>query len=287
MRSANYRLDVAIFLGSPLFEGDELRKLETLTQEILPDWSSELCIWKESKKKRREPIKDFERDVRASALERGPLYERLAREYGLDADERRTGTVEVRGKDNSLIIVVSLDDRVFAPSSGTWLWGNSITFQLCRKRVEGKSAIEVARALAEQGCESLSPWYAHGEMLEEWNAKNMSTEDGGLMAIGVDISRYLPGLYWMNFFGEPYCSMIGTQELLSAPSYQSIEIDNGVMLYLSGDPRDWQDAEYKERETLVLEHLGTQYFFNREVRDRQTVAPDFGLRSLPRNPRFT
>lgn len=123
-------------------------------------------------------------------------------------------------------------------------------------------------------------------MTKEWNAKNMELERGA-RAIGGDISRYLPGLYWLNFFGEPYRKLIGKERLLSAPAHEIVEVDAGVLVCLAERPESWDSPEYKAVENRVLDHLGREYFFDRNDTERKTVAPDFGLEPLPPHPRFT
>lgn len=286
-KDKEYRADLTLCLGESLFEGDGLATIERLLRREGPGWASDLHIYREGEEKPRRDIRDFATDVRAVALERGELYEQLIKKYGPGPSPRRTGTVELRGADDSLIVVLELDDYRFAPSAGWWLWGNAFTVQLCRRRIDGEPAVEFARRLAARACAELSPWYANGHLIEEWDRKNISREGGGMMAVGVDASRYLPGLYWMNFFGEPYCTLIGKERLLSAPAYETEELDVGVLLLLASDPEAWDTPEYKASESRVLKHLGDIYFFNAHEPQRETVAPDFGLKPLPRNPRFT
>jgi hypothetical protein len=52
-------------------------------------------------------------------------------------------------------------------------------------------------------CANFDPFFGFACDTEEYHAKNMSTEGGGVRAIGIDIGKYLPGLYWLNFFGLP------------------------------------------------------------------------------------
>ena len=126
--------------------------------------------------------------------------------------------------------------------------------------------------------------YAHGRLSAEWYAKNMLL-DGGLRAIGVDMSRYLPGLYWLNWFGAPYCELMGRERLLSAPAFDAIALGDGVLLQVDERPDDWDSSD--TRYARVLEHVGDRYFFLRNNPGRRTVAPDFGLEPLRRFPGAT
>lgn len=286
-KKRKYGPDLTLCLGESLFEGHGLAKLADLLHEVAKDWAADLHIYREGEKPRRRDIKDFVTDVRAAALERGELYEQLIAKHGPGPFPRRTGSVELRGADDSLIIVLILDDYLFAPSVGCYHWGNDVGVQVCKPRVAGLDAAEFVRRFSSRACAQLSPWYAHGHVPEEWDHKNMSHEGGGTMAIGSDISRYLPGLYWLNFFGEPYCQLIGKPRLLSAPAHETEELDAGVLLLLAPEPDAWYTPEYKAVENRILMHVGDKYFFNRHEPQRDTVAPNFGLESLPRNPRFS
>lgn len=279
-------LDLTFCLGESFFDGQCLSKVERLLcSEALP-WPSELYIWRDDEKKRRS-VKSFAIDVQKAATEQGALYGRLIKEHGAGPFARRSGSVELRGADGALIVVLNLDDFLFAPSAGRWLWRNTLTMQLREPRARANVAIEFTQRFAESSCAELSPWYAHGHLIEEWDRKNISREGGGMVAKGIDAFRYLPGLYWLNFFGEPYCALIGKERLLNTPAVEAKEIDAGILLYVSSTPESWDTPGYQAAETAVLSHLGEQHFFNPHDSSRRTVAPDFGLESLPRNPRFS
>jgi hypothetical protein len=108
-----------------------------------------------------------------------------------------------------------------------------------------------------------------------------------MMAVGVDASRYLPGLYWFNFFGAPYRVLLGAERLLELPAHAVESVDDGVLVLLSARPDAWKTDEYKEAEARVLRQLGEKYFFDPSDPHRNTVGAAFGLKILPRHPRFT
>jgi hypothetical protein len=110
----------------------------------------------------------------------------------------------------------------------------------------------------------------------------MCTENGGLRAIGVDVAKYLPGLYWLNFFGFPYEELIGEQRLASAPAFQVGACGLGYIVMLSKDCHAWDAPETRLREESVRRHLGERYFFDRNQQLRETISP-FNLPKLPAN----
>jgi hypothetical protein len=49
-----------------------------------------------------------------------------------------------------------------------------------------------------------------------FRARNLD-ETSGARALGRDMSKALPGLYWLNLFGAPYVDLIGVERLRTAP----------------------------------------------------------------------
>jgi hypothetical protein len=187
------------------------------------------------------------------------------------------GSIELRGSDDSLTVIVHANEHVIAPSAGRWIFGNRIVLQLRRSKVEGQDAVTWSAKVFEALCAALSPLHGDVHSYDEYHAKNMSHEGGGLQAVGVDASKYLPGLYWLNFFGRSYCDFIGQKRLLSAPAPEVHALDAGVFLRLADDPRSWPTPAYQSAESSVLDHLGRQYFFSKQEPHRRTIAPSFDL----------
>lgn len=282
----NFCLQVQIHVGGFLLAGDRLDRVQALLRERAPQWAEGLYLFRSPRDRR--PI-DVEAAgalgdrVRVAANERGPLYARLAREFG-DPAPRVLGSAELRGRDSSLVVVVMLDEMAIWPCGEAWLWGNNVGLSVCRRKIEGVSAATWSGAVTEAMCAALSPPHAYAHLQGEYDAKNMSHEGGGLRAIGVDVSKALPGLYWLNFFGQPYRDLIGRQRLLAAPAHEVREVDDGVLLMLHPDPEAWDAPEYREAEQRVLDHLGREHFFDRDHPDRRTMAPAFDLPPRPDPP---
>ena len=280
----DYRLDLTLCFGRSLFVDDSLKEIENLLQEHAPNWSEELYVWQEGTG-RRSLGQNFSETVRAIASEKGEFFGQLAATHGAGPYARWTGSVELRGRDESLIVVIGMDEYEFAPSAGRYLWGNTIAIQVLTRKVGNVSAKQFVRSFAEDACIKTSPFYAHGHTPMEREAKNISRDDGGMMAIGLDVSRYLPGLYWLNFFGAPYCELIGNERALTAPAHEVKAVHNGILVVVDEDPEMW--CESNNKNAAVLTHLGDNLFFQRDQPRRQTVAPTYGLKELPRIARFS
>jgi hypothetical protein len=279
-------LELQVCFGASLFEGATVGALERLLRRDTGGWADNLAIWRDGK---RVPVavNGLAARVEEFVGARGALYEQLRGLYGQDTYERRTGSVELRGSDSGLVLVLGMDDYGFAPSAGRWLWGNTLALQFDGTSIGGQHPVEFVKRIGSRICAELSPWYARAHSFGEWAEKNMSRAGGGLMAVGMDASRYVPGMYWWNFFGDPYCKLIGRERLLSAPAHKLEALDSGVLLLLDARAESWDSPEFRRLERRVVAHLGEEYFFDKHAPQRKTRAPDFGLKSLPRNPRFT
>lgn len=282
-----FRLDINLYFTRSMLDGDLLPELKELLGAQAPDWSSGLRLASEDRENIN--ISDLTSEtlvetIRKYAMHRGPLFDQLTEHYGGDA--RLFGTAEIRGKFGSLIVVISVDEQIFNAIAGRWLLGNYVSIQVCEATVEKQDAAEWASRTLEMACGAMSPLYASAHMSAERLEKNMDREGGTMKAVGVDISRYLPGTYWANFFGKPYRDLIGGRKLLSSPAWRTMSADEGVLIYLHEDPEAWGGEEYHATEQAVLEHIGREYFFDKNDLNRETKAPDFGLPDLARNPRF-
>ncbi len=94
-------------------------------------------------------------------------------------------------------------------------------------------------------------------------------------ADGRDFGRFLPGVFWLNFFGRRCRELIGTDRLLSAPAERVAPIDDGVLIVVAGSPAAWDTPEYAVSEQRVRSHLGAELFFSKAEPERLTVVPDW------------
>ncbi len=270
-------LDSNVYVSESLLGDRCAQRVQDLLVRAAPKWTRGLHNWEYRQPKR--PVDAgtpgaLLREIIEEGCRRGPHYHELVRRYGPGKYERRTGAVELRGATRGLTVVVFADEYQLKGTNECIKWANSVDLCIERERVEGIPAARWNRMVLEKYCQSLPVPYARGNWSREFEAKNISREGGGYAAIGIDIARYLPGLYWLNFFGRMYCDLMGRNRLLSAPAYAAREVRDGVLLCLHEDPRAWNTAEYQATEARVLDHLGREYFFSRDNPERPTLAPD-------------
>jgi hypothetical protein len=279
-KSSSPYVNITVELGRPLLDNDHLTRLQRVLQQVAPEWSASLYLWRHRAVKTLINVSQpsaFKELFSNIVTEHGEYYTELVKRYGPPRYPRRTGFFELRGASPAVIVVIHVDDHVLAPISNRWIWGNSVSVQVMRKKVEGVTAIRWTLNALQAICTSLAPVYAHAEAPAEYEAKNISHE-GGTKAIGIDYAKALPGIYWCNFFGSPYRDLIGLNQLLTAPAPLVKEIDDGVILALSDNPEEWSSAEYYSIQRGVLEHLGPAHFYSRAEPNRTTIAPDFALK---------
>ena len=120
--------------------------------------------------------------------------------------------------------------------------------------------------------------YGFGTSAEEYDAKHVEESDDGRGALGVsldELSRFLPGIYWLTVFGP---------ELSDAFDFAKAEAIPGVavrrllgrqtVVLLDGTPIPDDMDERLRRESQIAEQLGRQYFFDR-------AHPRRALRAVP------
>jgi hypothetical protein len=137
-------------------------------------------------------IKDV---VFTKGLERGELYQRLQELAPSPSPNRRFGSMELRGANRELTIILSFDDWVFCPLGQSWIPGNQISIHTRSALVESRRALTWINQSFAHWCAVLESFFGFACATEEYDTKNMSTEGGGLRAVGTNISQYLPGLY--------------------------------------------------------------------------------------------
>jgi hypothetical protein len=274
-RAADLDLEVVCdrYLGAP----GELEVLQSLLVKAAPRWCTRLRVLASAREQ--VPVDAGQPGALGAAVlematRRGPTYQALV-ERGGPGDERVFGSAEVRGASPELVVVVSVDERVVSPLGQATVLNNTVSLQVRRSKVAGWKGSDWSFEVFQSLCDRLSPaWGWAGHPGEYW-AKVM-TEEPSIRAVGRDFGRYLPGVFWLNFFGRPYRQLIGDDRLRSTPASHLAMVDQGVLIGLGLAPTDWDTAEYATAEQRVRDHLGASVFYSKAERDRPTVASPWG-----------
>lgn len=204
-RRTSTSIDLTLYLSGSLLSGTQLARFQQILVQVAPEWSSKLHLWRHGEP--RLPI-DARLDgtlqdlALTKGIETGALFQLLAKTAAPEYP-RATGSMELRGAYRGLTVVILLDDWTFCPIGNSWRAGNQIAIQVRKDRIEGRDSPIWVEECFERCCSTLHPLFAFAGATEEYYAKNMSKQGGGLRAIGIDIAKYLPGLYWLNYFGVP------------------------------------------------------------------------------------
>jgi hypothetical protein len=277
-------LHIRLHPSHSLLAKGAIAEVERILHKILPRWSRKLRARLDTRS--REWFDASKPGKLDSAVRRlnqpGRTYKALVKRYGPGKYDREIGHATLTGDYSGVYVFLSLDDWLFMPQQDRQLFGNSISISVERKEVEGIPAAQwLANAFGEI-CEMIDFIFGFAYCNGEYYSKNMDTTQG-YAAIGVDPSKYLPGLYWIDFFGKPYVELIGKKQLMTTPAALIKEIKNGVLVQFGDDPKVWRTREYRTTIEEALDHIGRQYFFDRRNIKRQTFAPPFVFESIERD----
>lgn len=125
------------------------------------------------------------------------------------------------------------------------------------------------------------PAYGRVYCKADYREKNLVQGAVAANAVGNDLRKHLPGIYWANFFGPRYVDFFGEDRLLAAPAHKVEWLgEAGILLLVSESPFEYDDPEVKATEQAVVEHLGPEaFFFKSDSKDKEYRQPD--LSDLP------
>lgn len=257
-------LDAEIVFDRFLSDAD-LAGLQDELVRMAPKWSTRLRIWRGPRDQRAIDLADPDalgRMVLAAAGERGATYRRLVAEYGRGPAERLTGSAELRGAGPELVVVVSVDEIVLSTLGQRKLFGNQIALQVRRATVAGRPGADWLAEMFEALCARLVPAWGHAGHAGEYWAKVMS-ESPRIEAVGRDFGQYLPGVFWLNFFGPAYTKCIGPQRFAALPTEFVTSVATGRLVRLATDPLTWTAPDYVIDERRTRDILGRDRFFEK------------------------
>lgn len=272
-------LDAELVFGRCLGAVNDLDVFQGILARIAPRWSAGLRLWVGGNDQHPIDVRSpgaLTSAVVAAASERGPTYRTLVARYGKPELERMSGSAELRGAGGELIIVVTIDEIVLSPLGERKALGNSIALQVRGAKVERKPGREWLRDAFAVLCGELCPVWGAARHEDEYWAKVM-TVTPRIEAVGRDFGRFLPGLFWLNFFGRPYRRLLGDERLRSAPGRRAVGVGDGVLIELHEDPLAWDTPQYVACEQGVRDYLGPELFYSRTEPDRATVVPQWSL----------
>lgn len=258
-------IDLIFKFGESLF--DEQWRIESFIscmRKMHPEWVTGLGIVKGPRNvidiRELQPSR-VASTVLSTALERGPTFAALQSRLGASPSPRRLGSVELKGSQSSITAVWSLDDHVFQKIAENYLWGNTLALQLRGAMAKRRDDFGLLSSEFWALCKELQPIYAYAYAVDEFDAKNMDLTHGA-RAIGNDISKHFPGLYWENYFRSDLVNRIWNGMPLLPDCAKTHAID-GLAFNLGESPYSWTDPLRVQCESKVRAMLGNNLFFDR------------------------
>lgn len=267
-------------------EGDVCDRLQTWLHDHSPRFSSDLRVLAYERDPDAVPIELIEQSSLKRAmldrgLHRGATFKDLSANAPPAPHARRFGSVLIRGKASKSFLGLQFDQfHPGMPMGDKWLFSNSLNGRIGASSIDRVPAADWVGALVEAFAGHPALLWAAAYSPDEWHERNMHDGPDGMWALGRDIRRSLPGLFWLNVFGKPYVDHIGKSLLLTVPTGGTTTIGDAVLVRLYDSPDDWTlDVSVSDRERATA-HLGANRFYDHHVPDRPTSAPDFGLAEL-------
>ncbi len=268
-------LDAEFVFDRYIGSDETLAHFQQLLEDTAPGWVGDLRIWRSAKDQRSVAAAEpdsFRSAILAAAAERGPTYRQLVEQLGQPLHERLFGDVALHGRSRVLTVVVRVDEMVASRIGSRVALGNGITLQVRGPRVERRESWLWLRDVFLASCEKLSPAWASAQTVAEYWAKVMRTDDR-IEAVGRDFGRHLPGLFWLNYFGDRYGAFVGRDRLLSTPGVSASEVGEGILISVGEEPTDWASRARAHASRRAVDHLGPGLFFDREQPNRPGRAP--------------
>lgn len=95
----------------------------------------------------------------------------------------------------------------------------------------------------------------------------------------------LPGIYWANFFGQPYIDFFGRERLLATPCHEVREINENLILLLTAEsPFQPEMLENDDIPDLIKKYLNQKAFAGPRFPDKPCEVPEFDFSDIRPKP---
>jgi hypothetical protein len=217
----------------------------------------------------------------AKGTERGATYKALTA-GSPHTRTRRLGHAMVRATPRAAYLSVDFDEYFpCLPMGDKWLFSNNVGGTFGPQRVAGVPREDWVQALVKGFGDDPRLLWGAAFLRSEFDSRNLHNEADGIRALGRDVRKSLPGVFWLNVFGSAYVDLIGSERLRNAPAAIVTVLGNNVLVGAYEKPEDWSTGLGMSHQRQLAEYLGQRYFYDRSHPDQPTVAPDFGIAELP------
>lgn len=74
------------------------------------------------------------------------------------------------------------------------------------------------------------------------------------------LDKYVPALFWGNYFGEKYISHFGEEKLLNSPFGYVTKVCSGIMITMTNDPMEFDSDKCVEERKKLSKYIGIGKF---------------------------
>jgi len=176
---------------------------------------------------------------------------------------RALGSIHFVSKDGMKNVHLHFDQFRLAPVLDELRFGNILSIESEDSSTSGNQLAEIALSVMTTLFDN--DLFDHGFCCAsgEYNESNLDRDGGGVRAVGLDASKWLPGFYWANYFGSHLCELVGRDVLMTTPGCRRIQLGSGVLVANTLPPDRWSDAEFIENSQSAMSHIGRHLFFEK------------------------
>lgn len=201
----------------------------------------------------------------AEANERWEAYfTRQSPEWRPSKRRTQLAGVSLVTPDGSCEVFIDTDERAFVRQKGGGTkFGNQLAFVWNEESRKGKDLLEFCVSVVKKVFADDLFDYGRCCARDEYWEKNVDTSDGGASAVGLDVSKYLPGFYWGNVFGKHLSDLVGRTRVGRVPGCRSLVLGRGAFVYNELPPDAWSAPAYLENASAAMDHLARSLFFEK------------------------
>jgi hypothetical protein len=145
-----------------------------------------------------------------------------------------------------------------------------------------ENSAQLLAQIARQWLALLDADYARVCLEDEWYTKNVVEQfidpDGSInpwMVFNQNITKGMPGVYWMTYFGNIFVDWIGERRVHTSPWPTIEKLGDGYLLQRSSSAGNWENENTLD--DALVEHLGRERFFEMNQYERLVQAPHFEM----------
>lgn len=176
---------------------------------------------------------------------------------------RPSGSVHFKTRDGSKGIHLRFDRYELAPVLDAFHFGNTLSIESDEMEFSGEQLAEVGLYVMKTIFNN--DLFDHGYccLSGQYDALNLDRSEGGVRAMGLDASKWLPGFYWANYMGAYLCNHIGREKLLTVPGCSCTKLGSGILVTNDLPPDHWSDVTYKDNARSAMDYIGQYLFFEK------------------------